>query len=265
MPPEETPAQPEYAPVLEPEAVGISPQLSLPPPLPREREPFWGYGDLALVLGLMLASMAIILVGVAGATAIWPHLKDDPKPLLLPTNVVMYAFLLLVFKFAIGTRYGKPVLPSLGWRMTSPRVLGYAAAAGVVLPFVISAIGNLLHTPKGPTAMDEMMKSMPIVPLAVMAAALAPFFEELFFRGFLQPLLTRTFGLVFGILLTAALFGSLHAVEYSFIWQYVVAIGLLGVVLGFVRARTNSIVPTTIMHGCFNGLQVIALALSKHQ
>lgn len=265
MPPEDLPAEPEYVPVIEPETISIAPELQLRPPLPPKREPFWGYGDLALVIGLMLASMVIIVAGAAAATSIWPHLKNDPKPLLFPTNLAMYVFLLLVFKFVIGTRYGKPVLPSLGWRMTSPRVLGYAAIAGVTLPFVISAIGNLLHTPKGPTAMDEMLKSMPIVPLAIMAAVLAPFFEELFFRGFLQPLLTRTFGLIFGIVLTAALFGGLHSVEYSFIWQYVVAIGLLGIVLGFVRARTNSIVPTTIIHACFNGLQVIALAITKHQ
>jgi uncharacterized protein len=263
MPPEDSPAQPEYVPVIEPEALTIPPGLPISPPA--ERDPFWGYGDLALVLGLMLASIVVIVLGVAVATFISPHLRQDPKPLLLPTNLAMYVFLLLVFKFVIGTRYGKPVLASLGWRMTSPQVLGYAALGGVALPFIISAIGNALHTPKGPTAMDEMMKSMPVVPLAIMAAVLAPFFEELFFRGFLQPLLTRTFGLIFGILLTAALFGSLHAIEYSFIWQYVVAIGLVGVALGFVRARTNSIVPTTIMHGCFNGLQVIALAISKHQ
>jgi membrane protease YdiL (CAAX protease family) len=154
------------------------------------------------------------------------------------------------------------MLPSLGWRLTSPAVLGYAALGGIALPFIISAIGNLLRTPKVSTPMDQIPNS---IPLTIMAVTLAPFFEELFFRGFLQPLLTRTFGLVFGILVTAALFGGLHAVEYSFIWQYVLAIALVGVALGFVRAWTNSIVPTTIMHGCFNGLQVIALAISKHK
>jgi membrane protease YdiL (CAAX protease family) len=263
MPPEDSSAPPQYAPVIEPESLSIPPELRLTPQ--QQRDPFWGYGDLALVLGLMLASMVVIVLGVGLATFIWPHLRNDPKPLLLPTNMALYVCLLLVFKFVIGSRYGKPVLASLGWRMTSLRILGYAALGGVALPFIISAVGSALHTPKAPTAMDEMMKSIPVVPLAIMAAVLAPFFEELFFRGFMQPLLTRSFGLVFGVLLTAVLFGSVHAVEYSFVWQYVVAIGLVGVALGFVRAWTNSIVPTTIMHGCFNGLQVIALAMSKHQ
>lgn len=262
MLPEETPIKPEYVPVAEPVELPAPPVLPAPRP---QRVPFWGYLDLALVIGLMIAAMAIILLGVGVAVFVWPGLRDNPVPLLLPTNLAMYFFLLLVLKFVFSSRYGQPMLPSLGWRMTNPRVLLYAALGGVALPFLVSGVSYLLRTPKTSTQMDEMMKSMPIVQLAIMAAVLAPFFEELFFRGFLQPLLTRTFGLVFGVLITSALFGGLHAAEYSFVWQYIVAIGLVGVALGFVRAYTNSIVPTTIMHGCFNGLQVIALAMSKHK
>lgn len=258
MPPEETPAQPEYLPVIESVEPGM-PAVFIPPP---ERDPFWGYQDLALVIGLMVAALAVIVLGAGVATFIWPHLRQDPMPLLLPTNLAMYFFLSLILKFVFSSRYGKPMLRSLGWRMTSPNVLAYAVLGGAALPFIISAIGNLLHTPKVSTPMDQIPNS---IPLAIMAVTLAPFFEELFFRGLLQPLLTRTFGLIFGVLLTAALFGGLHAAEYSFVWQYVVAIGLVGVALGFVRAWTNSIVPTTIMHGCFNGLQVIALVYQKHQ
>jgi membrane protease YdiL (CAAX protease family) len=264
MPPEDSPTTPEYFPDIEGEQPLLTPEPPRTPPL-TQREPFWNYGDLALVIGLMLASLIVIVLGAAAATVVWPHLRNDPKPLLLPTNIAIYCFLLVVLKIVIGNRYGRPILSSLGWRRTSPRVLLYAALGGVALPFIISAIGAILHTPKAPTEMDELMKSLPVVPLALMAAVLAPFFEELFFRGFLQPLLTRTFGLVLGILLTATLFGVLHAAEYSFVWQYVVAIGVVGVALGSVRAWTNSIVPGTIMHGCFNGLQVIALAMSKHQ
>src|SRR5581483_1910101 len=124
-------------------------------------------------------------------------------------------------KFVFATRYARPVLSSLGWRMTSGATLVYAVLGGIALPFAITGIGNLLHTPKISTPMDQIPNSLP---LALMAITLAPFFEELFFRGFLQPLLTRTFGLVLGVLLTAALFGGLHAVEYSFVWQYVVVI-----------------------------------------
>ena len=86
----------------------------------------------------------------------------------------------------------------------------------------------------------------------------------MFFRGFIQPLLSRSLGTVAGILLTACLFGALHGFEYQWVWQYALFITAAGVVFGWLRARTNSIIPSTIMHGCFNAVSVIALAFGKN-
>ena len=95
-----------------------------------------------------------------------------------------------------------------------------------------------------------------------MAVVVAPFFEELFFRGFFQPLFSRTFGTIAGIVLTAVLFGSLHGLEYSWAWQYALFISLAGAVFGWLRARTGSIIPSTVMHGCFNAVSC-RLALER--
>ena len=265
MPPEDDPLQPEIARVEEPQADIPRLDFEPVPPAQNQREPFWNYTDLGLVIGMLVAGMVVIILGAAAATLIWPKLQTDQTPLLLPTNLAMYLFLLLIFKLDFSSRYHRPVLPSLGWRMPEPRALVYALAAGAALPFAISGISVLLRTPKVTTKMDELISSVPIVPLVIMAAVLAPFFEELFFRGFLQPLLTRTFGVVIGVFITGAIFGGVHAVEYSFVWQYVVAISVVGWALGAMRVWANSIVPTTIMHACFNGLQVIAFAVSKHK
>jgi hypothetical protein len=100
--------------------------------------------------------------------------------------------------------------------------------------------------------------------LAITAVILAPLFEEMLFRGFLQPLLSRTFGIIAGVLITAVLFGSLHAFEYMKVWQYVAAVTVVGIVLGIVRVRTNSIIPGVVMHGCFNAVSVIALILQNY-
>jgi membrane protease YdiL (CAAX protease family) len=257
MPPEEMPGAPEYIPELEP-----SEPAALPPPTPepRRREAFWGYQDLAIVLGLMFGAVVVIGVGAMASVSVW-HLSVMSPPVLLFSNLAVYLALLLTLKFVFNSRYGQPVLPSLGWMMRSTTVLMWAAIGGMALPFIISGIGWLLRTPQISTPMDQIPDS---IPLAIMAVLLAPFFEELFFRGFLQPLLVKTFGLVLGVLITAGLFGALHTAEYSFVWQYVVAVSLVGVALGFVRVWTDSIVPTTVMHSCFNGLQVVVAALSKH-
>lgn len=252
-----------------PEETDISPAVEagtlVPPPIQDSREPFWGYFDLALVLGLLLASIVLITLGAAAAVVIRPGLKNDPTPLLLPSNVAIYLLLYLVFRIVFAARYGQPVFASLGWRHTKPAMLGIAALIGAPLAFAVDGVAYLLHTPKINTPIDELTRSpLMLVLFGIMAVTIAPIFEELFFRGFLQPLFARTFGVVAGIVITAVLFGALHAFQYQFVWQYVVAVSLVGIALGTIRARTNSIIPSTIMHGCYNAMFIVALAVTKH-
>jgi uncharacterized protein len=240
----------------------IEPVLEVAPP--RQREPFWGYTDLLLVVGLMAVSIALLLLGAGLFIALYPGLRNDPTPLALPVQVAFYIFIYLALYLTFRTRYGKPVLTSLGWRRT-PLNLGIAALGGAVLALGISLLASVLHTPEVPTPLDQFLKSpINLALFGVLAVTLAPLFEELFFRGFLQPLLSRTFGVLTGILITSFVFGLLHAPEYAWAWQYVVAVSLAGIVFGWVRARMNSIVPSTVMHACYNTVFVIALIVSKH-
>jgi CAAX protease family protein len=240
----------------------VEPVIDAAPPA--RREPFWGYADLLLVMGIIVAGIALIaFVGVM-LIFLYPPLRDDPTPILLPVQLVFYGFVYLALLLTFRTRYGKPVFASLGWRRTRVNV-GIAALGGAVLAFVITGLAALLRTPQVPSPLDRFLKSpVNLALFAALAVTLAPLFEELFFRGFLQPLLSRTFGVLAGIWITAFVFGLLHAPEYAWAWQYVVAVSLAGAVFGWVRARTNSIIPSTIMHGCYNLVFVIALVFTKY-
>lgn len=236
---------------------------SLPPAPAPAREPFWGYKDLALVLGLLVAFVVVIMAGVAVSALADPKLRTDQTPLIIPTQIALYAFIYLSFWLDFKTRYNRPVLSSLGWRPARINLI-FCAIGGVALAFAISAVASVLHTPAVKSPFDQLTTSTAsIVLFGIMAVVLGPFFEEMFFRGFIQPLLTRTFGTIAGILLTAALFGSLHAPEYSWAWQYALAVSLAGAVFGWLREKTNSIIPSTVMHACFNAVSFAALAF-KH-
>lgn len=228
------------------------------------REPFWGYTDLLLVMGIITASIALIALAGGVLIFLYPALRDDPTPLLLPVQVAFYGFIYLALLLTFRTRYGKPVFVSLGWRRTRFN-LGIAALSGAVLAFGIAGLAALLRTPQVPSPLDRFLKSpVDLALFAALAVTLAPLFEELFFRGFLQPLLSRTFGVLAGILITSLVFGLLHAPEYAWAWQYVVAVSLAGAVFGWVRARTSSIIPSTLMHACYNLVFVIALVFTKY-
>src|SRR3954447_11467671 len=258
--------QPESEGFIPAEPVSAEP-AEIEPPVPEipvpERKPFWGYVDLALVLGLLLAFLAAIMLGAAAFVFAVPSLRRDQGPLLLPTQIALYAAVYLSIRLVFALRYRKPVMSSLGWCAPSFNLL-FVALGGILLAFVVSALATLVHTPKVPSPVESLMSSPILLSLfGVMAITLAPFFEELFFRGFLQPLLTRSLGMIAGIVLTGAVFGSLHAPEYSFAWQYAVAVSLVGIVLGWVRARSGSIIPCTVMHGAYNSVFVAALVFSK--
>ncbi|MFL6451622.1 MAG: CPBP family intramembrane glutamic endopeptidase [Bryobacteraceae bacterium] len=234
------------------------PEASVP-----DKKPFWGYMDLALVMGLLFAFIALILLAAAGLVLALPSLRRDQGPLLLPTQIAVYAATYFSLRVVFGLRYSKPVLTSLGWCAAKFNLI-LVGLGGIILAFVVSALASLIHTPKVASPAESLMSSPVLLSLfGVMAVTLAPFFEELLFRGFLQPLLTRSLGVIAGIVLTAAVFGSLHAPEYSFAWQYAVAVSLVGVVLGWLRVRSDSIIPCTVMHGAYNSVFVVALVISK--
>lgn len=238
------------------------PPFNIEPPKP-PREPFWDYTDLALVLGLIVFGLLIITVVTALVISRSGYWGGDLMFLALPTTIALYAVVYFALKLVLGSRYGRPVFRSLGWRRSNFS-LGLAAGGGALLGFSLSLLGTALRTPKVKSPFENLGATpLSFALLAFMAVILAPIFEELFFRGFLQPLLSRTFGAIAGILITAALFGGLHAPEYSWAWQYAFCVSLAGVVFGYLRYRTNSIIPCTVMHGCFNALSVIALAIEK--
>jgi len=250
---------------MEPDRIdmpSLEPAIETAPVKPA-REPFWGYADLGLVL-LLIAFGLVLLVIIDGIIEVAdPHLRSDYTPLVLPTNMAAYVVVYLALKLVLGSRYGAPVFSSLGWRRTRLNLV-LVGAGGVALAFALSALGSLLHTPKVETPFEALTNNpYSFAFLAVTAIVIAPVFEELFFRGLVQPLLCRSFGALAGIGITASLFGALHAPEYSEQWQYAFSVLLAGIAFGVMRERTKSIIPGTVMHGCFNAVSVVALAVEK--
>lgn len=77
--------------------------------------------------------------------------------------------------------------------------------------------------------------------------------EEIAFRGLLQTELTAAVGAGEGLLLTAIFFATIHAAFLS--WPYLF---LLGLVLGWLRRRSGSLVPGMVAHFLHNLAILIA-------
>jgi membrane protease YdiL (CAAX protease family) len=101
--------------------------------------------------------------------------------------------------------------------------------------------------------MEELLRDrLSIALVGLFATTLGPVCEELAFRGFLQPLLTRTFGAVVGVVLAALPFTLLHGPQYGWSWQHVLPVGLAGLSFGIVRYVTGSTAAATAMHATYN-------------
>lgn len=137
----------------------------------------------------------------------------------------------------------RQVLAGAAWA-----VLLVAAVQG--LEFVIDAVWTAAGWPRtDESALDELF-AFAATPLgAVVVGVTAGLGEELGVRGILQPRL--------GIVLSNLFFTSLHAFQYNV--DGLLVVFALGLVLGVIRARSNTTV-SAIAHGGYDFLLLLAIA-----
>lgn len=88
----------------------------------------------------------------------------------------------------------------------------------------------------------------------ITASLAAPLFEEVIFRGFLLPSLTRYLP-VWGAIITSSLIFALAHLNLS----EVLPLATLGVVLGFVYTRSRNLLSSMLLHGLWNSGTLISL------
>ncbi|WOD41790.1 type II CAAX endopeptidase family protein [Nodosilinea sp. E11] len=86
------------------------------------------------------------------------------------------------------------------------------------------------------------------------AAIAAPLFEEVLFRGFLLPSLTRYMSAGWAIALSAFIFAAAHLSLSE-----VLPLTVLGAVLGFVYTRSRNLLSPMILHSAWNSATMLGL------
>ena len=234
------------------------PVLPDSPPTP-PREPFWGYSDLLLFLGLIPVSMflgwAVVRAGL------WPFgiSNSEPVGVLLLEECLGYIVIFGALAHIFRVRYDRPFWQSLGWRpmrahsATPFTDISIVVFMGVMVALAVAFLSEVIRTPDMPNPMSQMVQSQSgLILMAIFGTTVAPVCEELGFRGFLQPLLVRTLGPWPGILLTSIPFGLLHYQEYGDSWHHVVLVSCSGAAFGFVRYRNGSTKTAALMNAAYN-------------
>lgn len=246
----------------EPRRPEEQPTGELSAPLP-ERYPFWSYADLVVFFGLALPCLLLGAFTVKAFLFLF-HLRVHSQALeLVPAQFVGYAFLFFALYLLLKMHYGRPFWPSLRWvktRFSPARTVLY----GFALAFGIAFLGGVLRTPDVETPMKELLSDRSsILLIAVFAITLGPLCEELAFRGFLQPVLVRSFGAVAGVVLAAIPFGLLHLSQYGGSWRHGLLIATAGAGFGWMREASGSTRAAAIMHGAYNFIFFAAMFAQK--
>jgi membrane protease YdiL (CAAX protease family) len=142
-----------------------------------------------------------------------------------------------------------------------PRAAGLAVAA-VIAVYVVEGIVSVIPLPESPGKEQgltpthwEPSHAGAFAANLALFALVAPFVEELTFRGLGQSLLSFL-GRWQSILLVGLAFGLAHGLV-----EALLVLVPFGIALAWLRNRTASVYPGMIVHGLFNGI-ALAIAVS---
>ena len=240
---------PEAAPEL------LSPTVA---PETRPENPPWNGWDVLLAFALLFACTLVFVVinvwflrrgGLLRHVAPADMVKDPL--LILPAELLAY-MVMLIFVYLTAMRAGsRSFWDALRWNWPR-RVWATYPALGVLLAVSVQVFSKFVPIPKS-LPMDEYFRSpMDAYTMGLFAVLVAPFMEELLFRGLLYPVIARAAGVGFGIVVTGLLFAVMHASQLGWSWGPVLILFAVGAVLTTIRAVTKSVASSMLTHMGYN-------------
>jgi uncharacterized protein len=227
-------------------------------------DPVWNGWD---VLRLALLTVVALFFGVFAVATMarltfFTHTEFREVaqvPLILIAGQTLAYFLVLAYMYVLVTRERRrpDFLAAIHWNFPS-KIAAYLLA-GFVLSLALQILAHFLPIPKELPIDSFFQTPAEAWALGFISVTLAPLMEELFFRGFLYPVLARSIGMPIAIFLTALGFAALHGWQLMFSWGPVLVIFLVGLVLTIVRAKTNSVAAGVLIHMAYNGAITIAM------
>ncbi|KAJ0989286.1 hypothetical protein J5N97_007642 [Dioscorea zingiberensis] len=121
----------------------------------------------------------------------------------------------------------------------------------------LNLVPSIPTPPMGVSSVEQSILARDPVAMALYAVVVsvcAPVWEEIVFRGFLLPSLTRYMSLWSSILVSAVAFALVH-----FNSQRLLPLVCLGVVMGVVFARSRNLLASMLLHSLWNGFVFLDL------
>jgi membrane protease YdiL (CAAX protease family) len=227
-----------------------APQLGgTPPPEIRIESP--SGRDLLIGVGILWTLELVI-----GIWAVSSGLKPEelsPAQILTTTLISAVGTCVVVWTFTCARyrrswRQGFSILP-LG-RMA----LLWSALAGILLAVAASVV--LSSMSQGKSFMAKLAARPHGVQVIYLLALLLPVVEELYYRGFIYPILSRKWGKTAAVVTVTLWFAAVHAFQLAGDWIGLPFILILSVICTVQRCKSGSLTPSIVTHWGYNGTLV---------
>jgi uncharacterized protein len=251
-----------------------------PPAEPPVRIPHLGHAALFLAIaGFFLLVIQLVLLGVNHAPTVAGKAAAAgmSTKFLVGSEALSYLATLAVSWFIFPLMWKRPFAQGIHLNLDAARRNAIRLIPiGIVLSVSIQAVSSLVSLPKNIPVNEFFRTPSDVWLVAAFGTLLAPFFEEVLFRGFLLPAfaiaydwlslprtpaareqwhmnnkLTRP-SLVFSAVLTSILFALIHGFQTAFTWPVLILLFCVSLILSYVRLRLRSVMASTLIHVSYN-------------
>jgi membrane protease YdiL (CAAX protease family) len=180
-----------------------------------------------------------------------------PVPLIGISAIISQIMLILWVVFLVKFLHGLKFFSAIPF--TGGKIKWHISMLAGLLVFVVNITIMALIPPSDADAPLAKLTSTTegLLYFGFLALFLAPFGEELFFRGYIYSAIENNVGALPAIIISAVLFAFPHSFQLGDYWQGVLLIGMLGLVTGALRWLSGGLKASIICHFFYNLLLLI--------
>lgn len=226
----------------------------------------WNWGDLGYFLLVALAAFfavgwsVLFAYRLFGVNPLQVGGSNGERAIFFLVNQTALDVVLMLYLFAhIRYQLGAPFWRTLGWRplpasgIPRPAFYSLCLAAGSSLALMVTVTSNLIGRHTKLPIESLLTERRSTILFLLMSVLLAPLVEETLFRGYLYPVLARTFRVPGGIVITGVLFGLLHAAQLWGGWGQIALLIVVGILFTWARAASRTVFVSFLLHFGYNG------------
>jgi len=263
-----------------------------PPVRPPTRIPHLGHLSLLIPIGgvAFACTIAVLFIPMRFHLFGWslsPQAAATNVQLILATEAILYLFTFALSFVIFPHFWHEKFFAGLQWRGAVALHRFWPLAATALGCAGLAALDEVLMPGPSNAPIEKMMRAPGAAWLMfAFGTTIAPFFEEMFFRGFLLPALCTVWdwtaerlaqrpappldpnghpqwsisAMIAGSVLTSVPFALLHVDQQGHSLGPFLLLIVVSLVLCTVRLKTRSLAASTLVHACYNFI-IFALAL----